>query len=180
MYKIRRKEAPCLVGDSLVKHELEKTMNPNEELIKTFYTSFQKLDAEAMVDCYHPDIHFYDPVFLNLSGLEVGAMWRMICSQAKNFELAFSGIQADGQAGKAHWEAKYDFSATGRRVHNKIDAEFEFQDGKIIKHNDTFDFWKWSSQALGPAGLLLGWTPLLRKKVQKQAGERLAKFINSH
>jgi len=154
-------------------------MNPNEKLIEIFYTSFQKLDAEAMVGCYHPDIRFSDPVFPNLSATEAGAMWRMLCSQAKNFELTFADVQGNEQMGKAHWEARYDFSATGRRVHNKIDAEFEFQDGKIIKHNDTFNFWKWSSQALGPVGLLLGWTPLLRRKVQKQAGERLAKFINS-
>lgn len=64
-------------------------------------------------------------------------------------------------------------------VRNQIDAEFEFQDGKIIKHTETFDFWKWSSMALGPVELLLGWTPSLRRKVQKQAGERLARFIDS-
>ncbi len=154
-------------------------MNPNKKLIETFYTSFQKLDAETMVLCYHPDIRFSDPVFPNLSGAEVGDMWRMLCSQAKNFEVIFADIEADEQTGKAHWEAQYDFSATGRRVHNIIAAKFEFQDGKIIKHKDTFDFWKWSSQAVGPVGFILGWTPLLRKKVQKQARERLAKFMNS-
>jgi len=154
-------------------------MHPNEELIEIFYTSFQKLDAEAMARCYHPDIRFSDPVFPVLSQSEAGAMWRMLCFQAKNFELTFSDVEADERRGKAHWEAHYDFSATGRRVHNKIEAEFEFQDGKIIKHTDTFDFWKWSSMALGPVGFLLGWTPLLRKKVQKQAHERLARFVKS-
>jgi ketosteroid isomerase-like protein len=157
----------------------ETTMHPNEELIETFYTSFQRLDAEAMVGCYHPDIRFSDPAFGDLSKEEVAAMWRMLCSQAKNFELTFAGIEANDQTGKAYWEARYEFSATGRRVHNKIEAEFAFQDGKIIKHKDTFNFWKWSSMALGPAGLLLGWTPLLQKKVQKQARERLATFMKS-
>ncbi len=151
-------------------------MHPNEELIETFYASFQKLDAEAMLRCYHADIRFSDPVFPNLSASEVRAMWRMLCKQAKNFELTFADIGADDRTGKARWEARYDFSATGRRVHNRIAAEFEFRDGKIIKHTDTFDFWKWSRMALGPAGILLGWTPLLRRKVQKQAGERLARF----
>jgi len=154
-------------------------MNPNEELIEIFYTSFQKLDAEAMIGCYHPDICFSDPVFPVLSGPEVGKMWKMLCSQAKIFELTFADVQANDRMGKARWEARYDFSATGRRVHNKIEAEFEFQDGKIIKHTDTFDFWKWSSMALGPVGFLLGWTALLRRKVQKQASERLARFVNS-
>jgi len=154
-------------------------MHLNQELIENFYTSFQKLDAEAMICCYHPDVRFSDPVFPNLSASQVSDMWKMLCSQAKNFEVTFTDVQVDDRTGKAHWEAKYDFSATGRRVHNKIDAEFEFQDGKIIKHTDRFDFWKWSSQALGPVGVFLGWTPLLRRKVQQQAGERLAKFINS-
>jgi ketosteroid isomerase-like protein len=154
-------------------------MHPHEELIESFYTSFQKLDAEAMARCYHPDIRFSDPVFPALSKSEVGAMWRMLCAQAKNFELTFAGVQANEQSGRAHWEARYDFSATGRRVHNKIDAEFEFQDGKIIRHTDSFGFWKWSRMALGPAGLLLGWTPLVRRKVQRQARERLSKFMNA-
>lgn len=154
-------------------------MHPNEELIRTFYTSFQNLDGEGMVSCYHQDIRFSDPVFSALSPREAGAMWRMLCSQAKNFELTFSDVQADERQGKAHWEASYDFSASGRRVHNKIEAAFEFQDGKIIKHTDSFPFWKWSRMALGPIGVLLGWMPLLRKKVQKQARGRLTKFMNS-
>lgn len=151
----------------------------NEKLIEKFYTAFQKSDAEAMADCYHADARFYDPVFLNLDAAETKAMWRMLCSQAKTLEITFNDVEANEQTGKAQWEARYDFSATGRPVHNKIDAEFEFQDGKIIKHTDNFDFWKWSSQALGAVGLLLGWTPMVRGKVQKQAAERLAKFINS-
>lgn len=152
-------------------------MNPNEQLIEIFYLSFQKLDARSMGDCYHPQIEFSDPAFGKLSGAEAGAMWTMLCSTAKNFELSFSGVEAGDLTGKAHWEAQYDFSATGRRVHNKIDAEFEFQDGKIIKHIDTFDFWKWSAQALGPVGTVLGWTPFLRSRIQKQAREKLATFM---
>jgi len=154
-------------------------MHPHEQLIETFYTSFQKLDAEAMVRCYHPDIRFSDPVFPDLSKAEVGAMWKMLCSQAKDFDLTFAAVEADDQKGKAHWEARYTFSATGRRVHNKIEAEFGFQAGKIVRHVDTFDFRKWSSMALGPVGFLLGWTPLLRKKVQTQARQRLAGFMRS-
>lgn len=157
---------------------IRSSVNPNEQLIEIFYLSFQKLDAGGMVDCYHPQIEFSDPAFGRLSGAEAGAMWAMLCSTAKNFELSFNGVEANERKGKAHWEAQYDFSATGRRVHNRIDAEFEFQNGKIIKHADTFDFWKWSSQALGPVGTVLGWTPLLRSKVQKQAREKLAAFMN--
>ena len=153
-------------------------LNPNEQLIEIFYLSFQKLAAQGMIDCYHADVEFSDPAFGKLTAAEAGAMWRMLCANARNFELAFSGVEANEQTGRAHWEAQYDFSATGRRVHNKIDAQFEFRDGKIIKHTDTFDFWKWSAMALGPVGSVLGWTPLLRRKVQRQAREKLEEFIS--
>jgi hypothetical protein len=47
-------------------------------------------------------------------------------------------------------------------VLNIIDAEYPFQAGRITAHRDHFSVWRWSSQALGPAGMLLGWTPLER------------------
>ncbi len=155
-------------------------MNPNAQLIEIFYRSFQKLDAAGMVDCYHAEVEFSDPAFGKLNAAQAGAMWRMLCATATNFELTFSGVAADERTGKAHWEARYDFSATGRRVHNKIDAAFEFRDGKIVKHTDVFDFWKWSGQALGTKGTLLGWTPLLRNKVRQQAREKLRQFMDKH
>ena len=52
-----------------------------------------------------------------------------------------------------------------------------FKDDKIIKHVDKFNFWRWSRQSLGPVGLVLGWTPMLRKKVGAMANENLTKFI---
>ncbi len=152
-------------------------MHPNAKLIETFYSSFQKLDGEAMAKCYHPEVEFSDPVFPDLKGDEASAMWKMLCSQAKDFTLTFDSIEADDHSGKAHWEAIYNFSKTGKRVHNKIDAEFQFKDGKIIRHKDSFSFWKWSSMALGPVGMLLGGTPLIKNKVRQQAAANLEKFI---
>jgi hypothetical protein len=62
-------------------------------------------------------------------------------------------------------------------VVNRIDAEFVFRDGLIVRHTDTFNFWAWARQALGPAGLLLGWTPMLQKKVRDTARAGLAKYM---
>ncbi|MGB0347184.1 MAG: nuclear transport factor 2 family protein, partial [Balneolaceae bacterium] len=53
-------------------------------------------------------------------------------------------------------------------------------DGLIINHQDDFDFWRWSTQALGFPGLILGWSPFLKKKVQKQALDSLNAFISKH
>jgi ketosteroid isomerase-like protein len=152
-------------------------MADHAALIDTFYTAFAERDAERMLACYHPQVRFSDPVFVDLDAREVAGMWRMLCARAKEFSLEFSDVQAEGETGSAHWEARYLFSATGRRVHNVIDAEFRFADGKIIEHRDHFDFHRWSRQALGLPGLLLGWTPLLRNKVRATARQGLAQYL---
>ncbi len=94
-------------------------------------------------------------------------------------QLEHSVSIANGKV-TAHWEPVYSFSQTGRHVHNIIDAEFEFKDGKIIRHIDTFDFWRWSKQALGAPGLLLGWSSFLRNKVSTMAAKSLTAFIDKH
>ena len=62
-------------------------------------------------------------------------------------------------------------------MHNIIEAQFTFQDGLIHTHRDTFDFWRWSRQALGPAGVLLGWTPMLHNKVRREARRGLDAYL---
>jgi len=93
------------------------------------------------------------------------------------WQFEFSDIAADDSDGKAHWEPRYRFSATGRMVHNIVDAQFGFRDGLIISHRDHFDFWRWSKQALGTPGVLLGWSSFLKKKVRSQAAANLAAFM---
>jgi ketosteroid isomerase-like protein len=144
-------------------------MHANARLIETFYTSFQKRDAEGMVACYHPDVRFSDPVFQDLQGPRAGAMWRMLCGRAKDLEIEFRDVQADDSTGSAHWEARYLFSATGRKVHNVIDAKFEFRDGKIVRHADSFDLWRWAGMALGAKGKLLGWLPPIQRAIRQKA-----------
>lgn len=142
------------------------------DVITRFYTAFQALDGEAMAACYSADATFSDPVFTDLRGQQVGDMWRMLCSSAKDFSLTFDSVTDDS----AHWVATYTFTGTGRRVVNDIGASFVFSDGLITAHRDSFDLWKWSRQALGPTGLALGWTPMLHGKVRGQAMAGLRKF----
>ncbi|MEZ4471461.1 MAG: nuclear transport factor 2 family protein [bacterium] len=151
-------------------------MHPNAALITRFYTAFQASDGEAMAACYADDVHFSDPVFPDLEGAAAGDMWRMLTAAAKDLRIEFSGVEADDARGKAHWEAWYTFSATGKKVHNIIDAEFTFRDGRITRHADTFSFPRWAGQALGFMGKLLGKTGWLQRKVQGQAGAGLRKF----
>lgn len=155
-------------------------MSTHAELIERFYTAFAERDAEAMIACYHPQLRFSDPVFVDLDAREAAGMWRMLCERATDFSLEFSDVQAEGDTGSAHWQARYLFSATGRMVHNIIDAEFRFADGKIIEHRDRFDFYRWSRQALGAPGLLLGWTSMIKNKVRGQARAGLDKYLAKH
>lgn len=155
-------------------------MHPNEKLIHDFYTAFKNSDPVAMAACYHADVEFSDPVFPSLHGNRARAMWAMLCQRkADPNDRWFDSVKADDKRGSAHWEAKYKFPANGHPVHNIIDAEFEFEDGKIRRHVDRFDFWRWSRMAMGPAGLLLGWGPL-KGPVRKRVAGTLDKFIEEH
>jgi ketosteroid isomerase-like protein len=154
--------------------------HPHAQLIEKFYAAFSKRDAETMVSCYHEDIHFSDPVFHDLRGPRAGAMWKMLCERATTLTIEYSGIDADEKTGKAHWEARYDFTATNRKVHNVIDARFEFADGKIIRHADTFDLWRWAGMALGPKGKLLGWLPPIKNAIHRTAMKGLVSYEAKH
>ncbi len=132
-----------------------------------------------MQNCYADDAVFNDPVFVNLNATEVRAMWEMFCIKGNDLHIQFSNIEGGEKKGSAEWIATYTFSKTGRRVVNHIKADFSFANGKIIKHTDKFNFYRWSSQALGIAGVLLGWTPLLKNKVRKEAMKNLKDFMKS-
>src|SRR5262249_687516 len=98
------------------------------------------------------------------------------CERAKDLRIEASAIVADDTKGRAHWDAHYTFS-TGRKVLNRIDAEMTFANGKIVAHTDHFDLWKWSRMAIGPAGMLLGWTPFMQKKIRGQAMSGLEAWL---
>lgn len=59
-----------------------------------------------------------------------------------------------------------------------FDRCFEFNPEGLIEHQrDTFNLWAWSRQALGAPGLLMGWTPFLRRKIRAQTAANFQKFI---
>lgn len=152
-------------------------MKQNEQVIEEFYAAFAAHNTKTMASCYHEEIQFMDPVFGVLKGKDVSKMWEMLIERSKgNLHIAFSDIHSKGNSGEAKWIATYNFSKTNRKVINTIYAKFEFQDGLIVRHTDHFNIWKWSQQALGIKGLLLGWTGYMHKKIQQQAVTSLNKF----
>jgi len=151
-------------------------MHPHESLIREFYAAFARRDAEAMARCYDGDVFFSDPVFPKLRGEEAGDMWRMLLARATDLQVTLDEASADAEGGKAAWTARYTFTKTGRPVVNRVRAMFAFRDGKIVRHYDRFSFYRWASQALGPAGRALGWFAPLKWKVRKDAAKGLEKF----
>jgi ketosteroid isomerase-like protein len=151
-------------------------MHAHEALIREFYAAFARGDAEAMARCYHADVLFSDAVFPRLQGREAGDMWRMLLGRARDLRVTLEEASADAEGGRACWTARYTFSRTGRPVVNRVAALFAFRDGLIVRHHDSFSFWRWASQALGPPGAALGWFAPLKWKVRRDAAAGLAAF----
>lgn len=155
------------------------SVHPNAQTIEAFYRSFGRRDAEGMIACYTPDVAFSDPVFPLLTGAEAFAMWRMLTARAADLRIEASGIHADDTTGRAHWEAYYTFSQTGKAVHNRIDASFVFRDGKIARHTDSFDLRAWAGMALGLPGKLFGWLPPMQRSIRAKADKGLRAYMAS-
>ncbi|MCA9793676.1 MAG: nuclear transport factor 2 family protein [Candidatus Eremiobacteraeota bacterium] len=155
-------------------------MHTNAQAIERFYEAFGRRAHAEMVTSYHQEVAFSDPVFPDLVGWRAAAMWRMLCERGTDLTIEASEISANDERGQALWEAHYTFSQTGRKVHNKIQANFRFRDGLIVEHKDSFDLHRWAGQAIGLPGKLLGWAAFFRAKVQANAGQSLEKFIQKH
>lgn len=150
-------------------------MADNAKLIRDLYEAMNRHDGESMAKLYEPDGRFHDPAFGELTGDEAGDMWRMLTGRAEDLRVELADHEAVADTGSARWIAHYTFTRTGRPVVNEVQAAFRFHDGRIAEHDDSFSFWGWARQALGPAGLVLGLPPL-SAMVQRRAREDLAEF----
>jgi ketosteroid isomerase-like protein len=150
----------------------------NIDTIERLYAAMDRHDGEAMAACYTPDATFSDPVFAGLADGEPQDMWRMLVGRSGDMTVELVEQGAEGEdRGTARWIARYTFGQTGRPVVNDVRSQFRFDsDGLIVEQLDEFDFWRWARQALGPVGLLAGWTPVLQHSVRDKARARLAAF----
>jgi hypothetical protein len=161
-------------------------MQANRATLNRLYSGLAHLDPDAMAGCYAPEVRFRDEVFTLEGREQVMSMWRMVCESASkggraDWKLNYRVISVDADTGRLHWSAHYRFGMLGRPVHNRIRALFRFNaEGLITEHHDQFDFWRWSRQALGLPGLLLGWSPLLRRQVRSKALAGLNRYTIEH
>jgi len=107
-------------------------------------------------------------------------MWEMLCVNAKDLTISYGNIvHLDEEYSTCEWVASYTFSRTGRKVVNKIKAHMRFADGKIAEHSDGFSVHKWSKQALGFWGNVLGWNSMFQKKIKNNASKNLLRYMQA-
>jgi hypothetical protein len=153
----------------------------SRDTIQKLYDCFASLDARGMAACYADDAQFEDEAFSLRGRHQIGGMWSMLVDAARKNRKEWALEVRDITDSSAHWEPTYRFSSTGRIVHNVIDAEFTFDSQGLIKHHrDRFSFWRWSRQALGVPGWLLGWSGFLRGKVKRSAARQLDRYLKSY
>jgi ketosteroid isomerase-like protein len=146
-------------------------------VLQRFYSAFAQRDWSTMGACYAEDARFSDPVFPDLDAPGVRAMWKMLLTSGTDLRITFHVIEEHATGGVCEWEAFYTFNRTGRKVHNIIRSTFVLRDGLIVRQQDDFNFWRWSHQALGTSGALLGWSPLVKNKVRGIAASGLRKAM---
>jgi len=152
-------------------------MNPSD-LAHRFYNAFAARDWRTMGGLYADDAKFSDAAFVDLDAREVRAMWQMLITRSTDLRVEHQVLGEGPSEVQTRWTAHYTFSQTGRPVVNVITATMKLRDEKIIDHRDEFNFHRWSRQALGLPGLLLGWTPFLQHKVQATARRSLTQFMH--
>jgi hypothetical protein len=155
-------------------------VHPNVTLIRGFYRAFNNHNSAGMLACYDRGVRFSDPVFPDLDARHARGMWTMLCANARELRVTATNVIADGARGQAHWEAWYLFGKDRRPVHNIVEATFEFSNGLIVRHTDSFDFWRWARQALGPVGWVGGWTSALQRRVRGEAATNLEHYLEQH
>ncbi|MGL4285077.1 MAG: nuclear transport factor 2 family protein [Phreatobacter sp.] len=139
------------------------------DVAEAFYEAFAARDAKAMGALYADDATFEDAVFGRLDAARTRIMWRLLLGRATDLAVSYTIEAADQTTARVAWTAGYTFSQTGRPVVNNVTGTLVCRDGLIINHKDVFSFWRWSRQALGLPGLLIGWTPFLQARVSARA-----------
>jgi hypothetical protein len=141
-----------------------------------FYEAFMVRDFYTMGLLYANHATFRDPVFPRLTAQGARLMWQMLLTEAEDLEISADIREDTADRARVDWTARYTFTPTKRLVVNKVHTEMVIAAGKIVQQVDDFSFWRWSGQALGWKGWLLGATPLVRDPVQRKAAKSLKEF----
>jgi len=141
-----------------------------------FYEAFMVRDHYTMGLLYAEHATFSDPVFPLLNARGARLMWKMLLTRAEDLGIEVKIIEDSPTHASVDWVAHYTFGATGRPVVNRVHTEMAISLGRIVSQVDSFSLWRWSRQALGARGWLLGWTPVVRDRIRAQAAQSLREY----
>ena len=141
-----------------------------------FYEAFMVRDHYTMGLLYAEHATFSDPVFPLLNARGARMMWNMLLTRAEDLGIEVKIIEDSPTHASVDWVAHYTFGATGRPVVNRVHTEMALSNGRIVRQVDSFSLWRWSRQALGAKGWLLGWTPVVRDRIRAQAANSLREY----
>ncbi len=159
----------------------------NEEVIKTFLTSYQNHDFFRMHECLDENVTFSDFAF-DIQGKEVRAMWHWFCvpylEHKEPIEVPeLQIVQSEDEVVLAKYRVKYLYGEKQRPVDYFVNTCFRLRDGKIIDQKDKFSSiseFEFAEKAFGFPLQLLALTPLLRIMVKQKAAEKLGRFMKEH
>jgi ketosteroid isomerase-like protein len=155
-------------------------MGDGRDVVDQLYQCFALRDGDGMAALYAEDAVFSDPVFPSLRGAEIGAMWRMLTGRSQDLDIKLEDVEGGGESFLARWTARYTFTATGRKVTNRVTSAIQVRGDRIAAQRDSFDFPLWQAQALGNFGRLLGWSGLPGMMIRRKAAQNLAAFRAKH
>jgi ketosteroid isomerase-like protein len=148
-------------------------------VITTFFNALKRSDHDTVLNCYHEEGTFSDPVFGPLDPRHSKAMWEMLLTNNDDLEVEYEILEQSENVAVVKWLADYTLRKTKRKVSNPIVSNFVLKDGKIFRQVDDYDLYKWSKMALGSSGTLFGWTSLVQNKIREDVLKTLEFFMKA-
>lgn len=147
-------------------------------VVHAFYSAFIRRDFQSMQAAYRDDATFSDNVFGTLNVKETKAMWQMLIEKGTDLKVNYGYVKSrEGNIVTCEWTAEYSFGKNRRPVVNRIKTYMEIEDGKIVKHRDRFDIYRWAKQAIGTSGFFFGWMLFFQQGIRKKALASLYSFM---
>jgi len=147
----------------------ETYTDPHSLLLVKYLQAIKEQDLKTISSCFHEEAEFYEPAYGKLTGPKIAAWWTFFFAQAKEFHSEFDSLKVNGDKATVHSEHWYYWNATGAGVHNLVESEFDFKDGKIFRQIDNYNLNAWAFQAL--ESKFMGWTNKSREAEQERFEE---------
>jgi hypothetical protein len=149
-------------------------MHSHESLVRQLFAALAARRPEDAAACYHPEVFYSEPLHPRLRGESVIDLWRMRLAPGEPYDIRLDEASGGGDGAAARWTVRT--RVRGREVEIHGRSLFAFREGRISRHYDHYSLWRWSAQALGPAGAAFGWLGPVRWALRTRARRALERF----